>query len=198
MAAKSKEFSSAMKLLEDSPMGCRDLLLHPHLKQSIWDLAQPDRPIKPPRDLETYGSVPQWDRSKALILHGSSGLGKSSLARSLMPTALFVSHMEDLKMFKPGIHEGIIFDDMNWMGDPETQRGRWSRESQIHLVDWDNDRSIHCRYHNTTIPAGTPKVFTTNLLPREILLVHDEAIHRRTTNWLVFGNVGQLKFTVNW
>lgn len=187
-----------MKALEESPQGCRDLLINPRIKQELWKLAQPDVIIIPPRDLETYGCLPQWDRSKALILHGRSFLGKTSLARSLMPTALFVNNIETLKDLKVGVHQGIIFDDMNFMGEPGTAKGRWPRESQIHLVDYDYDRSIHCRYFNATIPARTPKIFTTNLSPREMLMVLEEAVRNRTTSWFIDGSIGALEFLVQW
>lgn len=193
-----KDYKGAVTALEESPQGCRDLLMHPAMKQTLWELAQPEPISIPVRDLGTYGCLPQWDRSKALILHGRSFLGKSSLARSLMPTALFIRNIEDLKKFKVGVHQGIIFDDMNFMGEPGTAKGRWPRESQIHLVDYDYDSSIHGRYYNTTIPAGTPKIFTTNLSPREILAVTEQAIERRTTSWFIDGSIGALEFLVQW
>jgi len=198
LAEVHKDYTGAVKALKETPLGCRDLLLHPQLKVTLWDLSRPEPVPIPIRDLETYGSVPPWARSRALILHGLSGLGKSSLARSLLPTALFIRHIEDLKKFKTGYHEGIIFDDMSFMGEPGTAKGRWPRESQIHLVDYDYDRSIHGRYYNTTIPAGTPKIFTTNLSPREILAVTEQAIERRTTSWFIDGSIGALEFLVQW
>lgn len=191
------DVSGAMKALEESPQSSRDLTLHgPQILSNLMDLL-PQAPPPPCRGLDTYGLIPPWDRSKALILHGLSGLGKSNLARSLMPTALFCSQIEDIKKFNKKIHEGIIFDDMNFMGD-DKGKGRWPREAMIHLVDYDFPRSIHCRYLNATVPAGTPKIFTTNLSPREILLVSDTAIRRRITSWFVEGTVGALEITVQY
>lgn len=109
--------------------------------------------------------------SKSIILWGSSGVGKTSFARAALPTALIVSHMDDLLSFNPDIHEGIIFDDMDFRHLPRT--------SQIHLFDRDLPRSIHCRYATALIPARTKKIFTTNEHEGCIALTSDPAIRRR-------------------
>ncbi len=117
---------------------------------------------------------PEWPRvlnEKVTILWGSSGIGKTSYAKALLPKALMVSHMDDLRHFKPGEHDGIIFDDMDFKHLPRT--------SQIHLVDTDDTRSIHCRYDVASIPAGTKKIFTTNEHEGNIFLLSDSAIRRR-------------------
>jgi hypothetical protein len=77
--------------------------------------------------------------------------------------------MDDLGNFDIANHTGIVFDDMCFKHLPRT--------AQIHLVDQDDDRSIHIRYTTAFIPAGTPKVFTSNT--PDIFEVHDEAIDRR-------------------
>jgi len=199
LAEIEKNFEGALEVLRESAQGARDLLLHPQLRSTLRMLARTDSSLPPTRLLTDFGCVlPPWDPSKSLILHGRSGLGKTMLARSLMPGALFVSQMDDLKKLVEAQWEGIIFDDMNWMGEPGTGKGRWSRESQIHLVDYDYTRSIHGRYYNAIVPSGTRKIFTTNLSPREILLVCDEAIRRRTTAWFIDGQAGNLVITVQW
>lgn len=197
--ARGQDYAGAVKCLEESPQGARDITLHPDILETLWKLSRPPQVLPPCWDLETYGCLPQWDRSKALILHGRSGFKKSSLARSLMPTALFCSHMEDVRMLDRSQHEGLILDDMNFMGDPlPPHKGRWPRESQIHLVDYDFPRSLHARYKNIEIPAGTPKIFTTNLSPREMLMTMDPAIQRRTASWFVDGTTDVLFYTVQW
>lgn len=197
LAKFEKNYEGAVKTLEESAMGARDLLMRPSIKQELFRLSRIDIP-QPSRGLETYGLIPPWDRSKALILHGRSGLGKSSLARSLLPTALFVSRIDDLKQLGEAHFDGIIFDDMNFMGEPMTGKGKWAREWQVHLVDYDYRRTIHGRYYDAIVPAGTAKIFTTNLSPREMMMVSDEAIKRRTTAWFVDGEVGRLTFIVQW
>jgi len=195
--ARRGDLSGALNCLEHSAQGARDLTISHKVQSALEELVWKSQavPLVASWDLETFGSPPPWDRSKALILTGNSGLGKTCLARALMPTALFCNQIEDIRNFTT-LHNGIIFDDMNFLGDPLTGKGAWSREWQIHLVDFDYPRSLRLRYKNFTIPAGTSKIFTTNLLAREILTVHDEAIRRRTTAWLVFGKIGDLKYTV--
>lgn len=192
--ARRGDLAGALKCLEHSPQGARDLTISNKVQERLAELL-PLPPLHPCWDLATFGQIPLWDRSKALILTGNSGLGKSSLARSLMPMALFCSQIEDIRMYGKE-YMGLIFDDMNFLGDPVTGKGMWPREAQIHLTDYMFPRSMRLRYKNFTIPAGTPKIFTTNLLPREILMVHDPAIRNRTTAWLVFGEVQNLKYTV--
>jgi hypothetical protein len=53
------------------------------------------------------------------------------------------------------------------------------RTSQIHLVDVDNDRSIHCRYRTAFVPARTKKIFTTNESSGLIVELADAAVKRR-------------------
>lgn len=107
-----------------------------------------------------------------------------------MPTALFCSHAEDLKLYDPKVHNGLIFDDMNFQ--------HWPRESQIHLVDYEHTRSIHCRYANARILAQTSKIFTTNLKSWMMLNTADEAIRRRTTCWDCSGTPGNLNIVVEY
>jgi len=89
----------------------------------------------------------------------------------MMPTALFVTHMDDLLKFDAGQHEGIIFDDMSFL--------HLHREGQIHLVDVEQPRSIHCRYSAANIPANTPKIVTTNNEGGKVVDLFDAAIKRR-------------------
>lgn len=115
--------------------------------------------------------------SRALILEGPSGCGKTTWAKRNMPRpCLFVSHIDDLKYLRPDYHASIIFDDMSFTGD-ESGKGAWPLTSQIHLVDFENQRSIHCRYSNAVIPAGIHKCFTCN--PGRYPFSYDAAIQRR-------------------
>jgi len=106
----------------------------------------------------------------SVVLWGDSGAGKTTLARVLLPKALIVSHMDDLCNYTVK-HDGIIFDDMSFTHIP--------REAQIHLVDNDLPRSIHCRYRTASIPAMTKKIFTTNTEGGHIFILPDLAIERR-------------------
>lgn len=110
-----------------------------------------------------------WVQEKCLVLVGDSGIGKTTWAKQMIPKpALFVTHIDDLREFDPEIHKAILFDDVCFNHYPV--------QSQIHLVDYWDIRSIHIRYGTATIPAGIPKIFTCNEDP--INLSHT-AIQRR-------------------
>lgn len=111
----------------------------------------------------------QLEPASTTVLVGPTGHGKTSWAKRVIPKpALIVSQIEDLRGFVAGYHKGIIFDDMCFDHTPVT--------SQIHLLDWDQPRSIFCRYSNAFIPANTPKIFTCNRFP---FTMGDAAIMRR-------------------
>lgn len=107
---------------------------------------------------------------KSVILWGAAGIGKTEYAKYLLPNALFVSHMDDLGGFNSH-YDGIIFDDMSFIHLPRT--------AQIHVLDVDNQRSIHIRYKTATIPAHTKKIFLTNEINGRIVDTLDAAIARR-------------------
>jgi len=106
---------------------------------------------------------------RSLIIVGKAGTGKTEYAKAHFKTPLFVTHMDVLLEFNEKKHDGIIFDDMDFKHLPRT--------AQIHLVDWDNNRAIHCRYAVAKIPKHTRKIFCVNEYP----FIYDEAgaIERR-------------------
>jgi hypothetical protein len=113
------------------------------------------------------------DIHKCFIINGPSGCGKTTWAKLFMPKpTLFVSHIDQLKSFRPGYHKSIIFDDVDFK--------HWPRHSQIHLCDFDNPRAIHCRYATANIPSGIYKCFTSNVLPLDTT---DQAIRRRVKTY---------------
>lgn len=121
--------------------------------------------------LETFPLAWQsiiFSPEKTIILIGESGIGKTEFALAIQPDSLFVSHLDDLKLFDPDIHKGIIFDDVDINHHPRT--------SQIHILDSTQDRTIHVRYECAFIPKLTPKIFTCNEMPCNI---SDPAIRRR-------------------
>lgn len=115
----------------------------------------------------------RWDpvdfNEKSIVILGPSGCGKTEYALGHFKNALFVTHMDDLIRFNKDVHDGIIFDDMDFRHMPRT--------SQIHLTDWNQSRSIHCRYQVAIIPKATKKIFTGN----EYMFIDDAAIRRRVT-----------------
>jgi len=182
--ARAGNVSSAIEILTTSPMGARDLVLH---RNSILENLNQMRKESMQKtantwSLQDFPAIPTWDKTKTLIIYGPSNSGKTSLSKALLETALFVRHKDLLRTFDSAIHNGIIFDDMNFL-----QAG-WPRESQIHLVDTADDTAIHCRYAPAYIPAGTPRIITTNLLPWQVLDLTDIAIQRRCQVWYMPAN----------
>lgn len=102
-----------------------------------------------------------WLGSRALILIGDSGVGKTTWAKTNIPKpCLFVTHIDELKFFRANFHKSILFDDVSFKHYPI--------QAQIHLVDFYDPRSIHIRYGTASIPAGIIKFFTCNEDPLNI------------------------------
>jgi len=128
-----------------------------------------------PRHITCHFGPYKWsypDNITSICFWGPSGIGKTEFAKFLMPRALFVTHMDALSQYDAQEYDGIIFDDMSFKHLP--------RESQIHLLDYDNDRMIHVRYLTAFIPAGTRKIFTCNDWAA-MFIQNDPAIDRRLT-----------------
>lgn len=107
-------------------------------------------------------------KSQVLCIVGPTGCGKTTWALLYAPKpALIVTHFDSLRQFRPGYHQSLIFDDMNFTHQP--------REAQIQLTDQHVPRTIHCRYKAVTLPSGVPKIFTANVQP----FTEDPAINRR-------------------
>lgn len=137
------------------------------------------RLIKPKRIIAKHhiSEFPGWneilfeENEYSTIFWGESGIGKTSFVKALYPGLLMVSHTDDLRHFQKDEHTAILFDDMDFKHFP--------RNGQIHILDSDDDRSIHCRYDCAFIPAGTRKFFTTNEDGGNIFDLTDPAIRRR-------------------
>lgn len=110
---------------------------------------------------------PSLENIESVVLMGPSNIGKTQFAKSHFNNPLFISQMDRLKEFKPDVHDGIIFDDMDFTHMP--------RSSQIHITDFEEQRDIHSRYANAVVPAETKKIFTCNHYP----FMLDDAIKRR-------------------
>jgi hypothetical protein len=101
--------------------------------------------------------IVEWEKSekhkKALILHGKSGTGKTSLAKSLFKNPLIVSDLEDLKKLNDN-HDGIVFDDFSFR--------KLTKDKKIFILDLETSRTLPVKFGSITIDAGMPRVFTTN------------------------------------
>lgn len=173
---KTGDLNKALEILQAHPGPSRDLFLNgDKIEKYLRSIGPRAESVAPAWDLDSFGPIPQWLPNTTLLILGEPGIGKTSLALALIPNALFVSHLDTLREFDPRIHGGIIFDDMTFTHIP--------RESQIHLIDFEFDRQLHCRYANARIPRGTWKIIISNRFAGEVLLVSDKAIRRRLTIW---------------
>lgn len=109
--------------------------------------------------LESFIYAPKpfcWSREQCLFIRGDSGTGKTEWAKALASinggTYCFVRDKEALKEFKPG--QTVIFDDFDFTD--------WPRERVIHLLDVENEAQINVKYSMVRLPAGTPRILTTN------------------------------------
>lgn len=167
--AKDGKVKEGIVMLEHSKT-VRDLTIHGNaIQKNLRALAVKRR--SPDFSIDDFDLTFQWDRTKSLVLWGPTNTGKTSIAKALLPRALFVTHKDRLKEYDEDEYEGIIFDDMSFK--------HWPREAQIHIVDFDNDRQIDVKHGMAVIPAKTPRIFTTNMMPAEIMLANDGAIERR-------------------
>lgn len=170
LAEKGQIQEAIENLKASGEAACRDFVIHHTAIMTTLARLAPPVALTGTRQLSDFGSLFHWDRTTTLILCGPTNRGKTTLAKSLMPHGLFVSHMDQLRNFNG--HEGVIFDDMSFKHLP--------RESQICLVDTHEERAIHIRYGIATLKANTPRIITTNRSPDDILNIHDGAIARRT------------------
>lgn len=167
---------------------CHDNKVQSWIGNEIWTIVHPNR----------RNTITEWDGQGTIVrelssltisegntlLIGRSGSGKSTWAKRESPKpALWVTHMDDLKNFEPGYHRSIIFDDLSFQHLPAT--------SQIHLVDWNDARSIHVRYGIAQVPAKTTKIFTCNSYPFTEDGEEAIAIRRRVRTYRL-GRVGEV------
>lgn len=181
-AALNEGLSAAIEILEECPKASRDLCINgDRILKNLATLGT--KKLKITYELSTFGWTERWDgATHTLVIYGATNLGKTSLAKALLPEALLTRHLDKLREYDPTRYKGIILDDMSF--------SHLHRETQIALVDRHEDTQIHVRYSVAEIPAGTPVIITTNSLPSTILRMDDPAIARRCHVVLMKG-VGQ-------
>jgi len=116
----------------------------------------------------------KWNSATTtLILYGATCVGKTSLAKALLPRALMTRQLDLLRKYQSKGYYGIILDDMSFT--------HLEPEHQIHLLDRADDTQIRVRYAVAEIPAATPLIITSNRPPEQIISLHNPAIARRCT-----------------
>lgn len=182
--AEQGSLEDALKLIRSHPQGAMQIVLRgdsirKNLESYLPPMAPP--PLTLTRDLEDFTFPAHRDPLIALLIHGPSGFGKTSLASSLIPTGLIISEPEMLKRFNPRVHGGIIFDDCPMPLE---------RETQLALLDNTKDRTIaarkdkiwRCRFSNPFIPMKTSMIILTNVYPTYLFHPLPE-IQRRLNVW---------------
>lgn len=117
---------------------------------------------------------------RVIFMWGRTGTGKTQRAIHAFRSPLVVSQMDDLRDYDPAVFDGIVFDDMDFK--------KMEGGNVIHLLDWDCDRPIRCRYSNAIIPKHTRKIFTSNknwaetFVGMEVHVDQQEAIRRRISH----------------
>lgn len=170
--AKNGDTTKALnELIENKP---RDYLLYGLNIQSNINSLVIDEYEK--YNLDNYNipeGVTLWKNKyinkRALWLYGPSGIGKTTMMLSMFKNGIRINHLDKLKKFKKNINSVLIFDDMNFKGQ--------SRELGILLADIKQPSDINVKHGMVTIPAGTPRVFISNvnIWPVD----YANAIHRR-------------------
>ena len=114
-----------------------------------------EKPRFTKKDFKPVPEVEKWNPAeKVLVLRGKPNCGKTQFAKTLFEKPLIVRHPDKLKSFDENTHDAIIFDDQAY--------GHWPRESVIHLFDVEEEADINVKNSMVTIPAGVPRIFTTN------------------------------------
>lgn len=127
-----------------------------------------------PQIYPNYNWAFKCNFGRVLYLWGPSGFGKTQWAIHQFENPLLVSTLDELGNFSEGVHDGIVFDDFDV--------SVLDRETLIHLLDWDERRTIRIRYKDAIIPAGTRKVFTSNKCPHDASCYFDDpAVLRRVS-----------------
>lgn len=112
---------------------------------------------------------------KVLWLWGGTGLGKTKWVETNVDCALRCNNWDSLKRFSIVDHEVLWFDDMDW--SLTANRGKFSRDDlKVLFGSMDEERDLHQRYSNVTIPANALKgiIVTSNNPPMYYFGLDDE------------------------
>lgn len=102
-------------------------------------------------------------------------MGKTQYALAHFSRPLLVRHLDDLGALDPAVHDGIVFDDVDFRHLPFSTRRN--------LVDFELRASVHIRYAVAWIPKQFRRIFTFNsanpLSSEQDLPAQADAIARR-------------------
>ena len=147
---------------------------------SVYNSTKNESNKVPKYTLKDFAKVPtellDWLKEKhplTLLLFGPSATGKTELGKALLyergARTVFIRNKHALKLFRPGFHQAILFDDLN----PDD----FVYEEIVHLIDQENESQIKIVYAFVKIPAHTLTIITTNR--PEAYLKYGKAVERR-------------------
>lgn len=161
----------------------RDYVLLSHnIERNLQKHFTPKAVYKPLYDLDSFNHPPlHFSDKRCTLVWGETNVGKTAFVKAHFKNPLFCTHIDDLKKFKKFEHDAIIFDDVSFRHYPA--------ETVIHLLETDNEASIHVRYGVAHIPARVVKVFIHNtpnpFYDEKTIESHQLAINRRFTKFHV-------------
>ena len=126
-----------------------------------FDIYDFDRSVKP----LDFDECPNW------VVYGKSDAGKSRWVKACLAHAgftnpLVVSQLDGFKKFKKGYHDSIICEEMDFRNaftkDGAPNKNHTGVDNAKNILEFEDERDIHCRTSNASIPAGVPKVFVNN------------------------------------
>jgi hypothetical protein len=124
-------------------------------------------PLKPQ---SSFKLPMETDFSRAIILVGEPGIGKTQYARSHFKRPLTCDQNDDMKNWKPGCHDGLILDDISFNHMPIN--------NQIKILDIETSRSVHARNRDARLTPA-PIIITCNYERYPPVDMNDGAIARR-------------------
>lgn len=162
LARKMKEGSTYKELWEDETetmiLRCRNV------KEGLAVLRRPITTTE--FKLKDFTRAKLSDKllaTKAVVLYGSPGSGKTSFALAHFVKPLLIRDINDLRELEEDpTFTGLVFDEVQFLGDPPQYFGRWSVGRAVVLVDLAFVASIRVLYGTVKIPPGMPRIFCTN------------------------------------
>jgi len=126
------------------------------MKRRISEYFEPSKRFRHEHSLDDF-RVPKLDMldKRSVHMFGPSGVGKTSFACAHFKNPLFVSKsFEGIADYNEQEHDGIVFDEMDFTA--------MSPDEVKTIVDIHHPRTWRRLYGFTTIPAGVPRIFTSN------------------------------------
>jgi len=131
---------------------------------------------------------PFQDLTKALLIWGKSGCGKTQFALAHFKAPLEVCHIDSLRQLDTSIHDGIVFNDMSFHDLP-----RWTPGMVISLLDMNSEAQLDIRYGYAIIPKSFPRIFTYNeydpFTNHKFTSEQKEAVTRRINRFAVLAKL---------